>query len=109
MTTPTHKQIEQKILAEFDEVFQFDNGLFNTESGWRMRADPTRIKSFLSRALLEAAQVAAEAGKLYKYKQFTAFEEGYNLAVSNSERQLEKHFGHGIMGAQALPHNQTQI
>lgn len=40
--------------AEFDAEFSKEDGLFNTESGWRIKADPKRIKSFIENLLSQA-------------------------------------------------------
>ena len=43
---PTNSFIERKI-AQFKNEFPNDEGLYQTESGWRFKADPKRMESFI--------------------------------------------------------------
>ncbi len=48
---------------EFDKQFPKDEGLYQTESGWIVRADPKKLKQFISNLLTQKAnEVVASIG-----------------------------------------------
>ena len=47
MTTLNNKSWKE----EFDSIVFYDDGLYQTESGWRITADPKKIKNFISNLL----------------------------------------------------------
>lgn len=47
---------------EFDKQFPKDDGLFQTESGWRIKTDPKKLKSFIHNLLKSTKEEAYEMG-----------------------------------------------
>lgn len=50
---------------QFDELFPKTDGLYNTESGWIVRADPKKIKDFINTLLAEREKGLVENKALF--------------------------------------------
>ena len=72
---PTNQYIE-----EFEKLILYDKGLFNNESGWRVRADPKKLKEFIRYALTQREREVADALMLEE-KPDLDLEPGFNVTA----------------------------
>lgn len=46
----------EEMEERFDDLVLYEDGLFNTESGWRIKADPKKLKQFFRQEIEKARQ-----------------------------------------------------
>ncbi len=56
MKTPNNKSWIDK----FDSIVHYEDGLYTTESGWRIKVDPKKIKDFISQLLQQERKAERE-------------------------------------------------
>lgn len=79
--TPNKREWER----EFDELFPHLPGLFQSESGWAIKVDPKRVKTFITQLLSSSRQEAKEESK----QEFIGMVNGLKKQIDFVEKDIE--------------------
>lgn len=78
MNNMTNNDFIQEKMKEFDDIVFYEDGLYNTESGWIIKSDPKKIKELITNIIHESYTRGVEDA-LERLRNLTKKNEGSNV------------------------------